>query len=80
MLVHNRVDYSPVLYGRKEDTMQSTMVNNNGKFVISLQTDSKGQQGDVRDVLLTGNGWEIGMSCKHNHEAVNVRISFIFRQ
>lgn len=52
------------------ERLEPMMVNNNGKFVISLQTDSKGQQGDVRDVLLTGNGWEIGMSCKHNHEAV----------
>ncbi len=39
-------------------------------FIISLQTDSKGQQGDVRDVLLSIDKWEIGLSCKHNHEAV----------
>lgn len=38
---------------------------------VCLQTDSKGVKGDVRDVLcLRGSDWEIGLSCKHNHEAV----------
>lgn len=38
---------------------------------IKLQTDSKGQEGDVRDVIcIRGEDWEIGFSCKHNHEAV----------
>ena len=33
--------------------------------------DSMGIAGDVRDVLcVRGNEWEIGLSCKHNHEAV----------
>lgn len=41
-----------------------------GDLVVSLQTDSKGQGGDVRDVLITIDKWEIGLSCKHNHEAV----------
>ena len=39
-------------------------------LIISLQTDSKGQTGDVRDVLCRIDSWEIGLSCKHNHEAV----------
>ncbi len=40
-------------------------------MAISLQTDSKGIAGDVRDVLcIRGTEWEIGLSCKHNHEAV----------
>lgn len=39
-------------------------------LIISLQTDSKGQAGDVRDVLCRIDSWEIGLSCKHNHEAV----------
>ena len=39
---------------------------------ISLQSDAAGQRGDVRDVLClrSQNGWEIGLSCKHNHHAV----------
>lgn len=41
-------------------------------LVLSLQADEAGQKGDVRDVicLRKGNNWEIGLSCKHNHEAV----------
>ena len=41
-------------------------------IVISVQADARGQAGDVRDVLLTkrASGWEIGISCKHNHEAL----------
>ena len=39
---------------------------------LSLQADAAGQKGDVRDVLCVRNqnGWEIGLSCKHNHHAV----------
>jgi hypothetical protein len=39
---------------------------------LSIQTDSKGQKGDVRDVLCIRkrNEWEVGLSCKHNHNAV----------
>ncbi len=43
---------------------------------LSLQPDSQGIKGDVRDVLavriaMTNNdGWEIGISSKHNHDAV----------
>ena len=39
---------------------------------LSIQADSQGQIGDVRDVLCIRkqNGWEIGLSCKHNHRAV----------
>ena len=39
---------------------------------LSIQPDSAGIKGDVRDVicLRKQNGWEIGFSCKHNHHAV----------
>jgi hypothetical protein len=43
---------------------------------ISLQADSQGIQGDVRDILAVriavnnGDRWEIGISSKHNHDAV----------
>ena len=39
---------------------------------LSIQADAQGMAGDVRDVLcIRGqNGWQIGISCKHNHHAV----------
>lgn len=39
---------------------------------LGIQPDKQGQKGDVRDVICIRNqkGWEIGLSCKHNHEAV----------
>jgi len=44
----------------------------NSPLYLTLQTDAQGQQGDVRDVLCLRrqNSWEIGLSCKHNHDAV----------
>lgn len=44
----------------------------NEPLYISLQADGEGAKGDVRDVLCMRkqNGWEIGLSCKHNHHAV----------
>jgi hypothetical protein len=39
---------------------------------IDLQTDIKGIEGDVRDVIITApdEQWETGISVKHNHDAV----------
>jgi hypothetical protein len=36
---------------------------------VGLSQDSAGAHGDVRDVILSLNGREIGLSCKTNHEA-----------
>lgn len=46
--------------------------SSNIPLFLSLQMDRQGQLGDVRDVLCIRrqNGWEIGLSCKHNHHAV----------
>lgn len=46
--------------------------NGNEPLYLSLQADAAGTRGDVRDVLCIRkqNGWEIGLSCKHNHHAV----------
>lgn len=46
--------------------------NGNEPLLLSLQADAEGIRGDVRDVLCLRkqNGWEIGLSCKHNHHAV----------
>ena len=40
--------------------------------VLRIQGDARGQQGDVRDVVCIrpSEGWELGISCKHNHEAL----------
>ena len=45
---------------------------NNIPLYLSIQTDAHGIAGDVRDVLCIRrqNGWQIGLSCKHNHHAV----------
>lgn len=44
----------------------------NGNLTLVIQTDAQGIAGDVRDVVCVRrtNGWEIGISCKHNHHAV----------
>lgn len=44
----------------------------NKPLYLSIQEDSEGIAGDVRDVLCIRrqNDWEIGLSCKHNHMAV----------
>lgn len=46
--------------------------NGNEPLFMSIQPDAAGIKGDVRDVLCIRkqNGWEIGLSCKHNHHAV----------
>ncbi len=45
---------------------------NNKPLFLSIQEDAAGIRGDVRDILCIRkqNGWEIGLSCKHNHTAV----------
>lgn len=46
--------------------------NDNESLVLKIQTDTKGKEGDVRDIVITRNNiqWEIGLSLKHNHFAV----------
>lgn len=45
---------------------------NNAPLLLSIQEDAQGIAGDVRDLLCIRqqNNWEIGISCKHNHNAV----------
>lgn len=44
----------------------------NDSLALIIQTDAQGIAGDVRDVVCirSRSGWEIGISCKHNHYAV----------
>ena len=39
---------------------------------LLMQTDAKGKEGDIRDILIVQHNikWEIGLSLKHNHFAV----------
>lgn len=39
------------------------------KGVVSFLPDHKGRDGDVRDIVLTSNNKELGISCKTNHDA-----------
>lgn len=51
---------------------QLVEADGNEPLYLSLQPDAAGIKGDVRDVLCIRkqNGWEVGLSCKHNHHAV----------
>lgn len=46
--------------------------NGSGTIVLSLNADARGIEGDVRDLLCirVAENWEIGISCKHQHEAL----------
>lgn len=53
------------------DRLEPMLEEQEGSLILKLQPDSKGIEGDVRDVLCYRKpGWEIGLSCKHNSEAV----------
>lgn len=39
------------------------------KGLVSFLPDSKGQEGDVRDIVITTGYKELGISCKTNHDA-----------
>lgn len=52
--------------------LEPQLEHGNGNMALVIQTDAQGIAGDVRDVLCVRgrSGWEIGISCKHNHHAV----------
>lgn len=43
-----------------------------GELLLEFQKDGAGTRGDVRDIVIkrTNIKWEVGLSIKHNHEAV----------
>ncbi|WP_278043463.1 HaeIII family restriction endonuclease [Streptococcus agalactiae] len=55
---------------RRSLYLEPVLQNIHTPLMISIAPDSFGQVGDVRDVILTKDGWEIGISCKHNHKAL----------
>lgn len=46
--------------------------NSNDKLLLEFQKDELGESGDVRDIVIHRDNvdWEIGLSIKHNHDAV----------
>lgn len=42
----------------------------NKETIFYYQPDSKGKTGDVRDLIIENQNWNIGLSIKHNHSAV----------
>ncbi|MDH5163918.1 HaeIII family restriction endonuclease [Heyndrickxia oleronia] len=52
--------------------LEPRLIKGNGSLQLSIQPDSAGQAGDVRDVIgvRSTEGWEIGISCKNNHAAL----------
>ncbi len=60
-VVDTLFDLEPLIVEDSTDTLN-----------LYLQPDSKGEEGDVRDIIILRSGinWEIGLSIKHNHFAV----------
>lgn len=53
--------------------LEPLILEDDGDVVeLLIQKDKKGEDGDVRDIIIARNGikWEIGLSMKHNHFAV----------
>lgn len=52
--------------------LEPLIFEDNDELELMIQNDGKGEDGDVRDILIirTSIGWEIGLSVKHNHLAV----------
>lgn len=53
--------------------LEPRMSENDGdELVLESQKDDAGIEGDVRDIVIKRNSisWEVGLSIKHNHEAV----------
>lgn len=53
--------------------VEPTMIERgNDLLELSMQIDAKGEDGDIRDILIARHNiqWEIGLSLKHNHFAV----------
>lgn len=53
--------------------LEPKMTENDGDVLhLEFQKDDAGTKGDVRDIVIKRNSieWEVGLSIKHNHEAV----------
>lgn len=52
--------------------LEPMLKRNDDTVYLSFNKDELGQDGDVRDIVIRQNNicWEIGLSIKHNHEAI----------
>ncbi|QKG83303.1 HaeIII family restriction endonuclease [Kroppenstedtia pulmonis] len=52
--------------------LEPKLITGQQPLTLTIQHDSKGQEGDVRDVVAirSAEGWDVGVSCKNNHNAV----------
>ena len=52
--------------------LEPLLLEGNDILEFFIQSDSSGENGDVRDIIISRNeiNWEIGLSIKHNHFAV----------
>lgn len=53
--------------------------DDNDELILEFQKDNAGINGDVRDIVIKRDyiKWEVGLSIKHNHEAVkHSRLSY----
>lgn len=72
--IRQKLDFGAIaaikILTRMEPQLENPLTNT--PLFLTIQEDSKGKEGDVRDVLAirNQNDWEIGLSCKHNHSAV----------
>ena len=59
--VYQLIDLEPLMTEESDD-----------ELTLSFQSDDAGVQGDVRDIVARRESldWEIGLSVKHNHEAI----------
>lgn len=59
--IKNVLEFEPIVFEEDESEVE-----------LKIQIDTNGIAGDVRDVLIIRNeiNWEIGISAKHNHDAV----------
>ncbi|WP_195229298.1 HaeIII family restriction endonuclease [Lactococcus lactis] len=66
MLLAANASVEPVL------NSEPNLINGDETITLSIQVDERGAEGDVRDIILLkdSTGWEIGISCKHNHHAL----------
>lgn len=54
------------------DMEPTLLLSDNTPLLLEIQSDDKGKEGDVRDIVVSRSNikWEIGLSLKHNHFAV----------
>ncbi len=71
--LRNKMDKAAMAAVRVIVRLEPLLQNSSGQNLhLTLQPDKAGREGDVRDILAIRKDldWEIGISCKHNHNAV----------